>query len=198
VSVKAAGTGKAVPRPVRPVLAGARTVTMLAYRVACVGPAAQFPLFAGLALIALGVLASTSTISVLSAAGLAALLAGLLLVGVGAARKILLTLTIIVVAACAVLAAAAYIPFARDHLFPWLERHAVPGLAKHPAEWAILVLFVLLPPLSMIVGGIKRVLLRRATKLPTPKPTTSTTTSEPAVSRAPQVSPTTDDAAPAI
>ena len=56
----------------RPVLAGARTVTTLAWRVTSVGPAARYPLFAGLALIVLGALASTSTVNVLSAAGLAA------------------------------------------------------------------------------------------------------------------------------
>jgi hypothetical protein len=173
VSVKTVGTGKALPG-LRPVHAGARTVTSLAYRVASVGPAAQFPLFAGLALLALGVLASTSSIKVLSAAGLAAVLAGLLLIGVGAARRIVLALEIIVVAAGAVLAAAGYIPFVRDYLFPWLEKHAVPGLAKRPADWAILVLFVLLPPLSMIIGLIWRKLPRRAVIVPTRAQTSGT------------------------
>lgn len=173
VSVKAVGTGKALPGAARPVLAGARTVTLLAYRVACVGPAAQSPLLAGIALTLLGVLASTSTIKWLSAVGLAAVLAGLLLVGVGAARRLVLALEIIAVAAGAALAGAAYIPFVRDQLFPWLGMHAVPSLAKHPAWWAILVLFVLLPPLSTIAGIVKRARARRATKVRTPKPATT-------------------------
>ena len=119
--------------------------------------------FAGLALIALGVLASTSTINLLNAAGLLAVLVGLLLVAVGAARRILLALAIVTVTAGAALAAAAYIPMLRDHLFPWLEKTVIPSLARHPAEWAILVIFVLLPPIWTIVVIIQRVTQRRKT-----------------------------------
>jgi len=174
VSVKTVSTVTAVPTFLRPVLTGARTITTLAYRVTSVGPAARYPLFAGLALIALGALASTSTINVLSAGGLTAVLVGLLLVGVGAARRILLALAIVAVGAGAALTAAAYIPFLRDHLFPWLEKTAVPSLAKHPAEWAILVLFVLLPPLWTIAVIIGRRRPRRATKELTRKPAAGT------------------------
>jgi hypothetical protein len=166
VSVKSVDMGKALPSFLRPVLATARAVTSLAYRVTSVGPAAQYPLLAGLALIALGVLASTSTINVLSAAGLVAMRAGLLLVAVGAARRILLALAILTAAAGAALAAAAYIPFLRSHIFPWLEKAAVPSLAKHPAQWAILVAFVLLPPLWTIATIIQKI-TRRRTKVPT-------------------------------
>jgi len=133
----------------------------LAWRVTSVGPAAKYPLVAGLVLILLGALASTSTINVLSAAGLAAVLAGLLLVAVGAARRIVLALAIVTVAAGAALAAAAYIPYLRSPLFPWLEKTVLPSLAKHPAQWAILVLFVLLPPLWTIAAIVHR-LIRRA------------------------------------
>ncbi len=166
VAVKTVDMGKAMPGFLRPVLAGARTVTSLAYRVTSVGPAARYPLFAGLALIALGVLASTSTVNLLSAAGLVAVLAGLLLVAVGAARRIVLALAVVAVAAGAALAAAAYIPVLRDHLFPWLEKTAVPSLARNPAQWAILVVFVLLPPLWTIAQIIRR-LARKGTAAPT-------------------------------
>jgi patatin-related protein len=166
VAVKAVDMGNAMPSFLRPVLAGARTVTSLAYRVTSVGPAARYPLFAGLALIALGVLASTSTVNLLSAAGLAAVLTGLLLVAVGAARRIVLALGIVTVAAGAALTAAAYIPVLRDHLFPWLEKTAVPSLAKHPAQWAILMVFVLLPPLWTITQIIQRLTRKRTTSVP--------------------------------
>ena len=160
VAVKTVNLGRGTPHFLRPVLAGARTVTTLAWRVTCVGLAARYPLFAGLGLILLGALASTSTVNLLSAAGLAAVLAGLLLVAVGAARRIVLALAIVTVAAGAALAAAAYIPFLRSHLFPWLEKTVLPSLAKHPAQWAILVLFVLLPPLWTIVSIIQRLARR--------------------------------------
>ncbi len=166
VAVKTVDLGRGTPHFLRPVLAGARTVTTLAWRVTCVGPAARYPLFAGLGLILLGALASTSTVNLLSAAGLAAVLAGLLLVAVGAARRIVLALAIVTVAAGAALAAAAYIPVLRTHLFPWLEKTVLPSLAKHPAQWAILVLFVLLPPLWTIVAIIQR--LTRRTRVPAP------------------------------
>ena len=160
VAVKTVNLGRGTPHFLRPVLTGARTVTTLAWRVTSVGPAARYPLFAGLGLILLGALASTSTVNVLSAAGLAAVLAGLLLVAVGAARRIVLALAIVTVAAGAALAAAAYIPVLRSHLFPWLEKTVLPSLARHPAQWAILVLFVLLPPLWTIVAIIQRLTRR--------------------------------------
>jgi len=156
-------------------LATARTVTSLAYRVTSVGPAARYRLFAGLAFIAFGVLASTSTINLLNAAGLLAVLVGLLLVAVGAARRILLALAIVTVAAGAALAAAAYIPMLRDHLFPWLEKAVIPSLARHPAEWAILVIFVLLPPIWTIVVIIQRVTQRRKTTATTVRKSTGLT-----------------------
>jgi predicted acylesterase/phospholipase RssA len=168
VAVKTVDLGRGTPHFLRPVLTGARTVTTLAWRVTCVGPAARYPLFAGLGLILLGALASTSTVNVLSAAGLAAVLAGLLLVAVGAARRIILALGIVTVAAGAALAAAAYIPVLRSHLFPWLEKTVLPSLAKHPAQWAILVLFVLLPPLWTIVAIIQRLARRGPARSPVP------------------------------
>ncbi len=168
VAVKTVDLGRGTPHFLRPVLTGARTVTTLAWRVTCVGPAARYPLFAGLGLILLGALASTSTVNVLSAAGLAAVLAGLLLVAVGAARRIILALGIVTVAAGAALAAAAYIPVLRSHLFPWLEKTVLPSLAKHPAQWAILVLFVLLPPLWTIAAIIQRLARRGPARPPVP------------------------------
>jgi predicted acylesterase/phospholipase RssA len=166
VGVKTVDLGRGTPHFLRPVLSGARTVTTLAWRVTSVGPAARYPLFAGLGLILLGALASTSTVNVVSAAGLVAVLVGLLLVAVGAARRIVLALAIVTVAAGAALAAAAYIPVLRSHLFPWLEKTVLPSLAKHPAQWAILVLFVLLPPLWTIVSIIQRLARRRPAAVP--------------------------------
>lgn len=172
VAVKTADMGAAMPKFLRPVFASARTVTSLAYRVTKVGPAARYPLFAGLGLIVLGILTSTSTVSLLSAAGLAAVLAGLLLVAVGAARRMLLALAIVAVAAGVALAAASYIPVLRDHLFPWLEKTVVPRFANHPAEWAIFVVFLLLPPLWTIAGIVGR-MTRAGTKRPKKKRMTS-------------------------
>jgi patatin-related protein len=155
--------GSATPAPLRPILTTARTVTSLANRVTSLGPAARHPLLAGLYLIALGVFASTSTIKLLSAAGLLAVPVGVLLISVGASRRILTALTVITVAAGVALATAAFLPILRDHLFPWLENTVIPNLARHPAQWAMLVFFVLLPPLWTIVTIVERLLQRRKT-----------------------------------
>ena len=44
-----------------------------------------------------------------------------------------------------------------------LEKTVIPSFARHPAEWAILVIFVLLPPIWTIVGFLQRVTQRRKT-----------------------------------
>jgi predicted acylesterase/phospholipase RssA len=173
VALNMVGRSRAMPVSLRPVLATAHTVTSLAYRVSSVGLAARRPLLAGLSLVVLGVIASTSTINLLNAAGLVAVLVGLLLVAVCAARRVVLALAVVTVATGAALAAAPCIPILRDHLFPWLEITLVPNLARQPGQWAILVIFVLLPPIWTIVVIIERVLQRRrtsktATAAPTP------------------------------
>ena len=113
VATKMVDLGKATPVSIRPVLTTARTVTSLAYRVTSVGPAAQRPLLAGVYLIALGVLASTSTSSLVSVFGLLAVLAGVLLVAVSAASRITLALAVVTTAAGVALATAAYMPLLR-------------------------------------------------------------------------------------
>ena len=160
VAVKMADPSKAAPPSLRPVLATAHTVTSLAYRITTIGAVARRPLIAALYLIALGAIACTSAINPINAVGLLAILAGLLLAVVCTARGILSTLAGIAVVAGAALAAAAYIPILRDHLFPWLENAAIPGLAKHPAYWAILVILLLLPPVSSVATTSKSLFQR--------------------------------------
>ena len=155
VAMKMVDLGNATPVSLRPVLTTARTVTSLAYRVTSMGLAARRPLLVGLYLIALGAIASTSTINVFNGLGLLAVLAGVLLVAVGAASRITLALAVVTTAAGVALATAAYMPRLRDHLFPWLQDTVIPGFAKHPAQWAIVVIFVLLPPIWTAVLIVK-------------------------------------------
>jgi predicted acylesterase/phospholipase RssA len=173
VAVSAVNQGRAARSFLRPTLAGAHTATMLAFNAAKVGTVARYPMLAGLGLAATGALASTSTLSVISAAGLGAVLAGMLLVAAGAVRWIGPVIAAIALVAGAALAAGGFIPVVRDHLFPWLGKTAVPGLAKHPVLWAIVVAFLLLPPvwtiarlLLLIINGVMRRLM--ASKLVSP------------------------------
>jgi predicted acylesterase/phospholipase RssA len=158
VSVNLVDQGRAV-RSLRPVLTGAHTATMLAYRAVRVGPVARYPLLVGLGLVAVGVLASTSTLSLLSVFGLGAVLAGILLVAVGAGRQIGRVAAAVALGAGVVIAAAGFMPAARDRLFPWLEKTALPDLAKHPVWWAIVVVLLLLPPVWTLAGLLRRVVL---------------------------------------
>jgi predicted acylesterase/phospholipase RssA len=159
--------GRAARGSLRPLLSGMRTATMLAYRAARVGPVARFPVLAGLAVVAAGALASTSTLSVVSTVALGVVLTGTVLIAAGAARRIGLVLATIVLVAGVALAAGGVIPAVRERLFPWLKNDAVPFLAKHPVSWAIVVVFLLLPPIFTVTGFLKPV-LHRARRRVTP------------------------------
>ena len=160
VTVMTVDQGRAARSSLRPLLSGTRTATMLAYRAAGVGPVARFPVLAGLAVVAAGALASTSTLNVVSTIGLGVVLAGMVLVAAGAARRIGLVVATIALVAGAALAAGGVIPGVRERLFPWLKDDAVPFLAKHPVFWAIVVVFLLLPPVFTLAGFLKPVLHR--------------------------------------
>ena len=160
VTIMTVDHGRAARSSLRPLLSGTRTATMLAYRAAGVGPVARFPVLAGLAVVAAGALASTSTLSVVSTVGLGVVLAGMVLVAAGAARRIGLVLATIALVAGVALAAGGVIPAVRERLFPWLKNDAVPFLAKHPAFWAIVVVFLLLPPVFTVAGFLKPVMHR--------------------------------------
>jgi hypothetical protein len=167
VTVMTVDQGRAARGSLRPLLSGTRTVTMLAYRAARMGPVARFPILFGLGVVAAGGLASTSTLSVVSTVGLGAVLAGMVLVAAGAARRIGLVLATVALVAGVVLAAGGVIPAVRERLFPWLSDGAVPFLAKHPVFWAIMVVFLLLPPVFTVAGFVKP-LLHRARRRVTP------------------------------
>ena len=158
VSVSLVDQGQTV-RSLGPMLTGARTATMLAYRAARVGPVARYPLLVGLGLVALGALASTSTLGFLSVVGLGAVLAGILLIALGAGRQIGRVAAAVALGAGVVIAAAGFMPAARDHLFPWLENTALPDLAKHPVWWAIVVVLLLLPPVWTLAGLLRRLVV---------------------------------------
>ena len=160
VGVNLVDQGRAV-RSLRPVLTGAHTATMLAYRAVRVGPVARYPLLAGLGLVAVGALASTSTLGLLSVLGLGAVLAGILLIAAGAGRQIGRVAAAIALGAGVVIAAAGFMPAARDRLFPWLERAALPDLAKHPVLWAIVVVLLLLPPVWTLADLLRRAVTRQ-------------------------------------
>ena len=160
VATKMVDSGGATPTFLRPLVATSRTVTRLAYQIVRAGPAARRASIAGLVLIALGVLASTSVISWFSTAGPVSVLVGLFLLIVGAARPLMLALGVATVVAGAALAFAGYCKLGRNYLFPRLQSSVIPYLASHPAQWMMLTIFVLLPPIWTSVA-IAQTLLRK-------------------------------------
>jgi patatin-related protein len=124
----------------------------------------SYALPAALAVTAAGAIASTSTIVALSAVGLVIELGGLLLVIASAARRISITFAVVALAAGSALIAAGFIPFIHNHLFLWLEKTALPALAKHPALWAIVVTLLLLPSLWTIMEIVRRAIRQWRTR----------------------------------
>ncbi len=167
VAMKMVDSGRVKPTFLRPLVATSRTITTLAYRVVRAGPVARCASIVGLFLIALGVLASTSVISWFSNAGPVSVLVGLFLLIVSAARPLMLALGVATVIAGALLALAGYTRPGRTCLFPWLKNTVVPYLASHPAQWMLLVVFVLLPPFWTSVT-IAKALIRKSRR-PAPR-----------------------------
>jgi patatin-related protein len=109
-------------------------------------------LLAGLGAIVVGIGLTTSPDTVIQGVGALALAAGviLLLAILQPAWKWAARILILLAAVALILAAA--IRVIREHLFPWLENHALPWLSQHWWVWALIVLFILLPPISTVVS----------------------------------------------
>ena len=111
-------------------------------------------LLAGLGALVVGVGLTTSPDTVIQGVGAIALAAGVVLVLAILQPAWKWGARILVLLAAVALILAAAIPLIRRHLFPWLENHALPWLSHHWWVWALLVLFVLLPPISTVVSLI--------------------------------------------
>jgi patatin-related protein len=113
-------------------------------------------LLTGLGAIIVGIGLTTSPDTVVQGVGALALSAGIVLVLVIVRPAWTWIARIVVLLAAVALILAAAIPFIRQHLFPWLENHALPWLSDHWWVWALLVVFLLLPPISTVVSLVSR------------------------------------------
>ncbi|MCK9898830.1 patatin-like protein [Frankia sp. Cpl3] len=140
---------RALPRPLRPAVAAARTVTRLAH--AAVDNLARrryrVTITTGAVLFLAGLAGAVTQAGLLGGLGLLVTAVGLLMIGVTSWRTLTGGLTVAGVGGLAVLAAAGLIPAAGDRLFPWLRDDAVPYLADHPWAWAAVFTLLVLPPL---------------------------------------------------
>jgi hypothetical protein len=161
VAVSAVEAVRTVPPPVRPVAKAASWTTRTAYMAAShstdrrgLNAAACLALLVG----GIGLMASNQAL--LSTVGFVAVVAAVFLLALlsrpGTPGRVLATLAIAsVLAVTAALAAAVWIEPVRTELFPWLSaRFAEFGKGDLPWVWFAIVLFLLAPPVVMVVDGM--------------------------------------------
>ena len=150
------------PATLAPTISMARTVTTAAYLVTKdTAGGAKALIWLGLLALGVGVASMFVSIPIVGTLGLAVLLTGAILLGIGLWRRSLYVAGFVVAIAVALIAAAPWLPYLHRHLFSWLEKTAVPYMDQHAWIWTALFLLVLLPPVWMIAGEFTRRRQRR-------------------------------------
>ena len=181
VGIKAATatTGKP-PATLAPTISMARTVTTAAYLVTKESAGgAKALIWLGLLALGVGIASMFVSIPIVGTIGLAVLLTGAILLGIGLWRRSLYAAGLVVAIAIAVIAAAPWLPYLHRHLFSWLEKTAVPYMDHHAWIWTALFLLVLLPPVWMIAGEFTRRRQRRKVAEQVSKATLGTAVDQP-------------------
>lgn len=156
----ATATSGKPPAPLAAATSLARTVTTAAYLVTKVtAGGARALTWLGLLALGVGIASMFVSIPIVGTVGLAVVLTGAVLLGVGLQRRALYVAGLVAAIALILIAAAPWIPYLHHHLFSWLEKTALPGMDHHAWIWTALFLLVLLPPAWMIAGQFAR--LRR-------------------------------------
>jgi patatin-related protein len=162
-------TKRKPPVSLTPAISTARTATATAYLATreTHGDGKRLVWF-GLLALGIGIASMFVAVPLVGAFGLVALLVGAILLGVGLWRRAIPVAGLIVALVILLVAAAPWLPFMHDRLFSWLERTALPFIDHHAWIWTALFLFVLVPPVWMLVEGIAR--RRRAAQRPESDP----------------------------
>jgi patatin-related protein len=150
-------TAAPAPRTLRPALTTLRTVTLLAYETVQRLTHGRRDTTALLALFLLvgGAAAATSSITVLGAVGVVAILVGFTLLCLVIWRQLARVVAGVAIAVVVLVACAGLIPVLKRHLFGWLHDSAVPYLEHHPAAWAAVFLLLLVPPVTTLLGLVE-------------------------------------------
>jgi patatin-related protein len=160
-------TKRKPPVSLAPAISTARTATATAYMATreTSGDGRRL-VWLGLLAVGVGIASMFVSVPLVGAAGLVTLLVGAILLGVGLWRRAIPVAGLVVALVIVLLAAAPWLPFLHDRLFSWLERTALPFIERHPWTWTALFLFVLVPPVWMLIGEIAR---RRRGAAPAPQ-----------------------------
>jgi patatin-related protein len=151
-----ATTGKP-PATLAPTITMARTVTTAAYLVTKESAGgAKALIWLGLLALGVGIASMFVSIPIVGTIGLAVLLTGAILLGIGLWRRSLYAAGLVLAIIVAFIAAAPWLPYLHRHLFSWLEKTAIPYMDQHAWIWTALFLLVLVPPVWMIAGEFTR------------------------------------------
>ncbi len=145
------------PATLAPAISTARTVTTAAYLVTkTTGGGAKTLIWLGLFALGIGIASMFVAVPIVGTIGLAVLLVGAILLGVGLWRRSLYVAGLVIAVAIGLIAAAPWLPYLHRHLFSWLTNTAVPFMDRHAWVWTALFLLVLMPPLWMLAGEFTR------------------------------------------
>lgn len=109
---------------------------------------------AAFALLACGVLAMLTDITVLGLSGMAAFTTGAVVLAVSLGPGVLGVIRTVLLLAVLLLGAAPWLPLLRDHVFTWL-RGGVDLIHDNPWTRPILLFLLLLPPLMLLAELVR-------------------------------------------
>jgi hypothetical protein len=121
---------------------------------------------------------ATSSTSIVGLGGAFFIAVGIVLAVASMWRASIWLAGLVVVLATLAVILAGLIPGLRDHVFPWLSLTAIPWLSAHGIVWAAIVLLVLLPPITTVIGVIQAHRPRRT--IATAPPASAANTAPPA------------------
>jgi hypothetical protein len=177
VTTSAVTTVGTPPTALRPTFATVRTATRTAYSATDVTKGvARWMTLVGLGLLAYGVVALLTDITVLGLTGIVAFVAGAVVLAFVLGRLSIDALRILLAILLIGIAAAPWLPWLDDRIFPWLEDTALPWLADtalpwvehNPWVWPVVLFLILLPPLTAVVDLGRRLRGRKRPARRTP------------------------------
>jgi patatin-related protein len=145
------------PASLRPTFATARAVTQTAYVVTdkTDGQRGRMVLV-GLGLLVVGVLAMLTNVVLLGLTGLVLFGAGAVLLALRLGPKTVGVVRLLLALAVLLLAAAPWLPWLDERVFPWLKNTAVPAIDDYPWVWPVLLFLLILPSLTWLSDLAKR------------------------------------------
>jgi hypothetical protein len=157
VATGAATAMKQPPASLRPTFATARSITQIAYTATDkLHGNRRAMAFLGAALLAIGVLAMLTKMVLLGLPGIILFGAGTVMVAACIGRTASSALQVVLALTVVLLAAAPWLPWLDKHFFSWLRVTAIPWVQEEKWPWPMLLLLVVLPAITSLVGRLKQ------------------------------------------